>query len=780
MQHFDPALDPERNQEADSYANPIVSRTYILSCLKSLKAPATLEELALSFGYQNEDQVELLRRRLRAMERDAQLLRDRKNRYALIDSLNLRKGRVIAHRDGYGFVTFEQNDEDWFVSAKQMRKVFHGDRVLVRPDARSYRGKQEAFIVRVLSELDLQIVGRFHTEAGTHFVIPEDPRYPDYIHIDPSASALMPKEGQVVVTEIVKRPTSQFLASGIIKEILGDHLDPGLEIEVAIRNHQIPHEWPEQVQKEAGNLDEEVAHEDISGRIDLRDMPLVTIDGADAKDFDDAVYCETNTKGGWTLWVAVADVSHYVTEGSALDGEALQRGNSVYFPGRVVPMLPEVLSNGLCSLNPEVNRLCMVCEMEIDAKGALQSYRFYPAVMRSHARLTYDQVGSLYEGDVAIRKQLGDLVNPLLRLHDLFKTLNRLRSTRGAISFDSSDSVIEFDEHRKIANIAPLVRNDAHKMIEECMIMANVAAAKFFNDHELAGMYRVHEGPGASAQESLREFLATLGLILGGGDSPEPNDYQALIQQLEGHPNAAQIQMMLLRSLSQARYSPDNLGHFGLSLPLYTHFTSPIRRYPDLIVHRLIKARLAQVDSELIGTDTGVAYGNKALTEVGEQCSMTERRADDATREVTAWLKCEFMLDQVGKRFTGTVSSIAAFGVFVKLDEFDVEGLIHVTDLPGDYYHFDPVSLTLTGERTGELYQIGDAMVIEVKQVSLDDRKIDFNAVEHHMMGRKDAFISAKPKRKTRKTSKAVQKKRSDSRGKTRQRKKRNRDKKRS
>ena len=779
MPQFDPSLDPEASHEAETYENPIVSRSYILDCLKSLRAPAALDELASAFGYQNDEQIELLRRRLRAMERDAQVLRDRKNRYALIEALNLRKGRVIAHRDGYGFVSFDDNEDDWFVSAKQMRKVFHGDTVLVRPDARSFRGKQEAFIVRVLSELDLQIVGRFHAEAGTHFVIPEDPRYPDYIHIDIGSSGLRPKEGQVVVAEILKRPTEQFLASGIIKEILGDHLDPGLEIEVAIRNHQIPFEWPEDVQKEAGNLQGEVAAEDISGRIDLRDMPLVTIDGADAKDFDDAVYCETTDNGGWILWVAIADVSHYVTKSSALDGEAQQRGNSVYFPGRVVPMLPEVLSNGLCSLNPKVDRLCMVSEMTLDSKGTMSAYRFYPAVMRSKARLTYNQVGDLYDGDVAIRKELGDLVDPLMRLHDLFKTLNRVRGTRGAISFDSSDSVIEFDDNRKIANIAPLIRNDAHKMIEECMILANVAAAKFFADNELSGIYRIHEGPNLNAQEKLRDFLVTLGFLLGGNDSPEPKDYQDLIQQIDGHPNAAQIQMMLLRSLSQARYSPDSLGHFGLALPLYTHFTSPIRRYSDLIVHRVIKAHLAKQEKTLVGTKTGVRYDDKALTEIGEQCSMTERRADDATREVVAWLKCEFMLDQVGERFTGKVSSIAAFGVFVKLDEFDIEGLIHVTDLPGDYYHFDPLSLTLTGEKTGELYQIGDPMIIEVKQVSLDDRKIDFNAIEHRMTGRKDAVVSAKPRRKTRKTKKAVVKNRSETRKNSSKRKKQRKSRKR-
>lgn len=766
MSQFDPARDPYLEREQQQYDQPVVSREYILSCLEQIKAPTSLDELASAFGYHDDETRELLRRRLTAMERDAQLLRDRKNRYALIEQLNLKRGTIIAHRDGYGFVTFGDDQDDWYVSPRQMRKVFHRDRVLVRPDGTGFKGRTEAFIVRVLSDLDIQLVGRFHREANTNFVVPEDSRFPDYIHIDMDKS-LKPREGQVVVVDVTARPTERFMPTGIVTEILGDHLDPGLEIEIAIRNHQIPHEWPEEVLTEAGAMSETVRPEDISGRIDLRDMPLVTIDGVDAKDFDDAVYCESRDKGGWVLWVAIADVSHYVQDGSALEAEAYHRGNSVYFPGRVVPMLPVVLSNGLCSLNPDVDRLCMVAEMDISHEGELLSSRFYPAVMRSKARLIYDDVGKLFDGDAAIRKEFGDLVEPLLRLHDLYKTLAKRRHHRGAISFESGESYIEFDENKKIREIKPVIRNDAHKMIEECMIMANVAAASFFTTHEMPGMYRIHEGPAMSALESLRDFLATLGLWIGGDDKPRPKDYQSLVEQVLGHPNGEQIQMMLLRSLSQARYSPDNVGHFGLALPLYAHFTSPIRRYPDLLVHRLIKSRLASTEPELEGTDTGVPYQNKQLAEAGEQCSMTERRADDATREVVAWLKCEFMLEHVGERYEGRVSSIAAFGVFVRLIEADVEGLVHVTDLPGDYYHFDPVTLTMTGERTGEVYQIGDRMVIEVKQVSLDSRKIDFTCIEHEMQGRKDAILSARPKRKTGKTDKAVKKHgkyRSDSR----------------
>ena len=775
MAQFDPANDPHLERERKKYDNPVVSREYILSCLTELKEPISLVDMCAAFGYQAEKDIERLKYRLKAMERDAQLLRDRKNRYALIEQLNLKRGLIHAHRDGYGFVSFGDQSEDWYVTPKQMRKVFHGDAVLVRPDGRSFRGRTEAFIVRTLNDLDLQLVGRFHHEGNTTFVIPLDPRYSEYIHIDEQQNKLKPGEGQVVVVEVLQRPTERFLATGIVKEILGDHLDPGLEIDIAIRNHQIPHEWPEQVLDEAGALEESVNPADISGRIDLRDMPLVTIDGADAKDFDDAVYCEKSENGGWVLWVAIADVSHYVKDKMALDAEAFNRGNSVYFPGQVVPMLPEVLSNGLCSLNPDVERLCMVCEMEVSQDGELGDSSFYPAVMRSSARLIYDDVGKLFDGEVSIRQTLGDLVDPLLRLHDLYKALKNKRQDRGAISFDTTESYIEFDEHRKIESIKPLIRNDAHKVIEECMILANVASAQFFNKHKIDGMYRIHEGPSLSAQESLREFLATVGIWLGGDDKPEPKDYQSIIQQIYMHPNAVQIQTMMLRSLSQAKYSPDNCGHFGLALPLYTHFTSPIRRYPDLIVHRLIKAHLAKTGSDLTGIETGQHYTNHALLEAGEHCSLTERRADDATREVVAWLKCEYMLEHIGKQYEGKVSSVAAFGVFVALEEVDVEGLVHVTDLPGDYYHFDPISLTMTGEKTGEIYQIGDKMIIEVKQVSLDDRKIDFSCIKHEMQGRKDAIVSARPgrkskesrrsRKKTGKTSKAVARKRKPSKG---------------
>ncbi|MBT8448322.1 MAG: ribonuclease R [Gammaproteobacteria bacterium] len=747
MQKFNPSKDPFLQREQKNYEKPVVSREYILDCLTAIKSPTTFSDLVKHFDYQDEELQELLRRRLRAMERDGQILRDRKNRYALISQLNLKRGKIQAHRDGYGFVIFDSESEDWYVSPRQMKKVFHGDEVLVRPDSRSFKGKTDAFIVRVLSAVDLRLVGRFHEEANTAFVIPEDPRYPDYIHVDVD-SALRPAEGQVVVVDVKQRPTSQFLARGVILEILGDHLDPGLEIDIAIRAHDIPHEWPEEVLREVAELSADVSADDINGRVDLRDMPLVTIDGLDAKDFDDAVYCDRLESGNWVLWVAIADVSHYVRPHMALDEEAIHRGNSVYFPGQVVPMLPEVLSNGLCSLNPNVDRLCMICEMEISSDGDLQESRFYPSVMRSKARLTYDQVGLLFAGDAPIRKELDNLIAPLMRLHELYKTLAKKRAKRGAISFDRTESYIEFDDQRKIQKILPLVRNDAHRMIEECMIIANVATAEYFEAHNVPGVYRIHNGPSVSALEKLREYLASMGFMLHGDDSPVSADYLRLLTESANHPNSEQIQTMLLRSLSQAVYAPENEGHFGLALPGYSHFTSPIRRYPDLLAHRIIKARLAKKDASIKGSESGQAYTNKELVEACEQCSMTERRADDATRDVVAWLKCEFMLEHVGEHYAGRITSVAAFGIFVTLTEVDVEGMVHVTELANDYYHFDPISLTLTGERTNECYQVGDKVVIEVSHVSLDQRKIDFKCIEHDAK----PVASGKTKKSTRAT----------------------------
>jgi ribonuclease R len=517
-------------------------------------------------------------------------------------------------------------------------------------------------------------------------------------------------------------------------------MDPGMEIDVAIRSHDIPWEWPDEVVDEAGRLEAEPLEEDKQHRVDLRDLAFVTIDGEDARDFDDAVYCEKRRGGwrGWRLWVAIADVSHYVRPGSALDEEAAKRGNSVYFPERVVPMLPEALSNGLCSLKPEVDRLAMVCEMDISQKGNLEGYRFYESIIHSHARLTYTQVGEVLEKgshpEVDKRR-----VPDLKRLHDLYKTLLGARDKRGAIDFDTVETRIIFDEQRKIEAIVPVVRNDAHKLIEECMLSANVAAARFFDEHKLPILFRVHEGPGEQKLENLRGFLGELGLDLRGGDEPTPSDYRELLAQVEGREDTSVIQTMLLRSLSQAVYQPENKGHFGLHYPAYAHFTSPIRRYADLLVHRGIrhvvrsKIKSKQVQrvkgAEAISVKQIFPYDERAMVVHGEHCSMTERRADDATRDVQAWLKCEYLQDHVGDEFDGVIAAVTSFGLFVELADLYIEGLVHISALPGDYYNFDAAKQRLVGERSGRSFQLGGKVEVQVARVDLDDKKIDLEMV---------------------------------------------------
>ena len=723
--------DPHRAREAERYDEPVASREYLLELLESKGKPLALPDVYQALGVDDPSQQRALEKRLNAMERDGQILRDRRGRFALINRLDLKRGRVEGHPDGFGFVIFKDDTEDWYISPKQMRTVLHGDEVLVRMRGQSFKGKTEAAIVQVVSFGTERVVGRYHEESRQRFVIPDEKRIAQDIFI-PEGQALQPAEGQIVVADIIERPSKHSPPIGRIIEVLGDHMDPGMEIDVAIRSFGIPHEWPDKVLKEVESLKSEVTDEDKQGRIDLRDLPLVTIDGEDARDFDDAVHCIPEGKG-WRLWVAIADVSHYVRSGSALDEEAENRGNSVYFPGHVVPMLPELLSNGLCSLNPAVDRLCMVAEMSIDSMGTLVDSKFYPAVMRSKARLTYTEVWNILSGDPEARKQRSELIGHLEELHKLYKVLLKARHKRGAIDFETVETRIEFDESRKISKIVPVIRNDAHKLIEECMIMANVAAARFFESNKLVGMFRVHDSPKLLRLENLREFLAMSGLWLGGEDNPQPKDFQRIMQEIEGRIDAEQIQIMLLRSLSQAVYGPDNVGHFGLALPAYSHFTSPIRRYPDLLVHRVIKSHLAKQDESLTGTESGKSYSKEEMQAFGDHCGITERRADDATRQVVNWLKCEYMLEHLGAEFDGVISSVTAFGVFVLLPELHIEGLIHVTGLANDYYHFDPSTQTLVGERGRQVFAMGDEIRIRVQQVDLDERKIDFECVSHKM-----------------------------------------------
>ncbi|RPD96254.1 ribonuclease R [Candidatus Pantoea deserta] len=720
--------DPFQEREAEKYENPIPSREFILAHLEKREKPASRDELAQELNLTDEEHLEALRRRLRAMERDGQLVFTRRQCYALPERLDLLRGKVIGHRDGYGFLRVEGQKDDLYLSAEQMKMCMHGDVILAQPLGADRKGRREARVVRVLEPRNNQIVGRYFTDAGAGFVVPDDSRLSFDILIPPEET-LQARMGSVVVVELVQRPTRRTKAIGKVSEILGDNMGTGLAVDMALRTHEIPHSWPPEVEKQVSKLSEDVPEEAKKGRVDLRKLPLVTIDGEDARDFDDAVYCEKKRGGGWRLWVAIADVSYYVRPGTPLDDEALQRGTSVYFPSQVVPMLPEVLSNGLCSLNPQVDRLCMVCEMTISATGKLTGYKHYEAVMNSHARLTYTKVWNILQGNPELREQYAPLLKPLEELHSMYKVLEQAREARGGISFETEEAKFIFNAERRIERVERTVRNDAHKLIEECMILANIASARFVEKHQEPALFRDHDRPSDDSITSFRTVLNELGLSLPGGTKPEPIDYAELLTQIADRPDAEMLQTMLLRSMKQAVYDPENRGHFGLALQSYAHFTSPIRRYPDLLLHRAIKYLLAQDSGEVKGNTTptgGYHYDLPQMLQLGQHCSMTERRADEATRDVADWLKCDFMQDQVGNTFSGVISSVTGFGFFVRLNDLFIDGLVHVSTLDNDYYRFDPVGQRLIGESGGRTYRLGDAVEVRVDAVHLDERKIDF------------------------------------------------------
>ncbi len=746
------SLDPEAAREAEKYENPIPSRELILKHLSDRGSPATREQLVAEFGLHSEEQLEALRRRLRAMERDAQLIFTRRGTYAPVDKLDLIAGRVSGHRDGFGFLIPDDGSDDLFLGPSQMRLAFDGDRALARVTGFDRRGRREGALVEIVSRAHESVVGRYFEENGIGFVTPDNPKIQQEVLVTPGRTAGA-RIGQFVEIKITHWPTARFQPQGDIVEVIGNYMAPGMEIDVALRSYDIPHVWPEAVVKEAARLKPDVLEKDKEKRIDLRDLAFVTIDGEDARDFDDAVYCEkiggwNPFKGGWRLYVAIADVSHYVKIDSALDEEAQKRGNSVYFPERVIPMLPEELSNGLCSLNPHVDRLAMVCEMTISKSGKLSDYQFYEAVIHSHARLTYNKVSAMLEHPKGaegkrLRDEYAEVLPHLKELHALYKVLIAARATRGAIDFETQETRIVFGAGRKIAEILPTQRNDAHKLIEECMLAANVATAEFMQKHGIPSLYRVHDGPPPERLEKLKAFLAELGLSLHRGkEGPSPKDYQQLLQSIQGRPDFHLIQTVMLRSLSQAVYSADNNGHFGLNYPAYTHFTSPIRRYPDLLVHRAIRSVIRSKMETPHVRRAGAAsmpkpriypYDEAALEQLGEQCSLTERRADEATRDVVSWLKCEFMQDRVGESFEGVITAVTGFGLFVELKDIFVEGLVHVTALPGDYYHFDAVHHRLKGERSGKSFRLGDSVEVKVMRVDLDERKIDFEMSERQL-----------------------------------------------
>lgn len=714
--------DPEFARESEKYEFPLPSREYILQILAEQGVPTSVERLCQLLDIADFER-EPFQRRLGAMARDAQLLQNRRNDWLIPDKADLLKGRVQGHPDGFGFLVREDGGADLFLPEKEMNKVLHGDHVIARIVGIDRKGRPEGKIVEVTERANTRIVGRVFEEHGVFYVVAENRRISQDILIAPpekgDRKALRPKAGQVVMIEILEQPTKQAQAIGRVVEILGNYADPGMEIEIALRKHELPFEFSKPALAETKKLPDVVRKTDWKDREDITKLPLVTIDGETAKDFDDAVYCEQHGKG-FRLIVAIADVSHYVQDGGALDTDARERGNSVYFPRRVIPMLPEKLSNGLCSLNPNVERLCMVCDMNISGTGTIRHYRFYPAVMWSHARLTYTEVAAaLFDKDAAALEKVGPLLPWLENLDALYRVLQKAREKRGAIDFETVETRMVFDDHGKIERIEPYERNDAHRIIEECMLAANVCASDFLKEREHPALYRVHEGPTPEKLAKLRDFLGTFGLQLGGGDEPHAKDYAKLIDKLTNRPDKQLLQTVMLRSLKQAIYSPDNVGHFGLAYESYTHFTSPIRRYPDLLIHRAIKSALA-----------GRRYDTLDWEAVGLACSATERRADDATRDVDAWLKCWYMQDRVGEIFTGSISSVVPFGIFVALDTVFVEGLVHVSDLGRDYFHFDEKAHAMVGERTGVRYRLSDRVRVQLVRVDLDQNKIDFRLAE--------------------------------------------------
>ncbi|WPE17281.1 ribonuclease R [Candidatus Thioglobus autotrophicus] len=716
--------DPHQKREAKKYDNPIPSREHILSFFK--KKPLSKYDL-FDLLEVNGQQKKPLTHRLKAMVRDEQLDYNKDGDFVIFDpNAGIKIGTVVANPKGFGFLKLEEGGRDLRLNSRQMQLVFHGDKV----KARLISKRGDAKIVEVLESVKT-VVARLHIdEEGNAHAVVDDKRIRNDINI-PKISDDNTNE-QIVIVEITKSPTFKSLAEGRIIQILGSYMDEGVETDAALYRNGIPVDFSEEALAQTAKIPGEVTKQDKQGRVDITDMKLVTIDGEDSKDFDDAVFAQS-TNNGWKLVVAIADVSHYVAEGTALDADAIERGNSVYFPRRVVPMLPEALSNGLCSINPGVERLCMTCEMNIDTNGSLLDYKFYPAVMFSHARLTYTKVSDILEHDnQALKAEFEPVLENLNDLYDLYKVLKAARTKRGVMDFDRIESQILFNDNGKIDNIIARSRNDAHKLIEECMLMANQATAKFLGENKEDFLYRIHPKPTAEKVEVTRQFLTAVGLTLEGGDQPDSKHFAKVLEDAKGRDDENIIKTVVLRTMKQAVYTPANEGHFGLAFEDYTHFTSPIRRYPDLLVHRAINRVLNKKNPSLMGKLVNKVLGNKEkkpskrMIELGANLSVTERRADEASRDVEQWLKCEYMRDKVGETFNGVISGVAGFGIFIELTEVFVEGMISIRDLKDDYYNFDDIHHQLKGDRTGKVFTLGDTIKIQIASVNLDDRQMVF------------------------------------------------------
>jgi ribonuclease R len=697
-------------------------REAIKATLREAGQPLTFDELAGRLGRGGASARRRLTEELEELQHAGEILRNRREEYLLRERLPVTVGAIVGHKDGYGFLHPDDRSDPIFLSSRQMLEVMHGDRAAVRITGKDSRGRPEGAIVEVLERRTREVVGRLYDESGISFVVPDNPRIGHRVLV-PRDRLHGARAGHVVLVKLVEPPSKTAQALGHVTKVLGEHTAPGMETEIAIHSHGLPFEFPREAVAEAESFGDAVSAAAKRNREDLRELPLVTIDGEDARDFDDAVYCEP-VRGGWRLIVAIADVASYVEPGGALDKEAQHRGTSVYFPNRVLPMLPEALSNGLCSLNPRVDRLTLACDMRVTADGKVTRAQFFEGVMRSTARLTYTKVAAYLANPAAMQDAEVRAVGPQLKnLYDVFQALLRARKQRGALDFDAPELKVKFDAEGRVAALVEYPRNDAHRLIEECMIAANVQAARFLKKHRIATLYRVHGQPEAERLEQLRQFLRGFGIHLPEGDTLQPKDLSAALERISGHEEATLIQTVVIRSMPQAVYQPENVGHFGLALPEYAHFTSPIRRYPDLLVHRGIRHLLRGGDAS--------TWPYSSVAALGQQCSLTERRADEATRDALSWLKCEYMSDQIGEEFDAIVSGVVDFGLFVQVKGIQVDGLVHVTALGADYFSRDRSGFRMVGSRGGRVFRLGDHLRVRLINVIIDERKIDFELAEN-------------------------------------------------
>jgi ribonuclease R len=735
--------DPRFREESARYARPIPSRQHLLATLAAAQQPLGFDAVGERLGIRDLAEREALRKRLGAMARDGELLLNRADEYCLLDRLPVIVGTASGHRDGFGFLVPDEEGDDLFLPYREMRMLFHGDRAAARVTGRDERGRPEGAIVEVLERRTRQVAGRFTLEGGVGFVMPDNRRISHRIVV-PREQAGAARHGDLAVIEITEQPSRDRAPVGRVLRVLPEGGGADTAIDLAIASHGLSHEFPPDALGQAHACGREVPAAARAGREDLRALPLVTIDGEDARDFDDAVYAEPNA-GGFRLVVAIADVSHYVRPGTALDREARERATSVYFPTRVLPMLPEELSNHLCSLMPEVDRLCMVCDMQVSRAGAVPKSRFYAAVMRSQARFTYSRVAAHLDGrEPLARSREAPLAPAIDCLHQVYKALRRQREKRGALDFEAPEVKVLVDAAGNPTDIREYPRNDAHRLIEECMIAANVQAAGFLKRKRLPALFRIHGQPDEDRIEDLKRFLAMRGVHFEISGDLTPARLQKVLAGISGRPDAGVLENAIIRSLPQALYQPLNIGHFGLALEEYAHFTSPIRRYPDLLVHRGIRHALGG------GTAANFAHSAREMEALGTECSFRERRADEAARSVVAWLKCEYMRPRVGEEFDAVATGVAEFGVFVQLKGVQVDGLVHVTSLPADYFHFHERDRTLVGERTRQRFSIGDELRVRLMRVDSAERKIDFELVvktgTHHHPRRRGRGPAARHK----------------------------------